>query len=99
MQVCVSLVLRLRVLICKHLLPRLFEYTPPQLPGAAWISPDTGTIVLAYGGWSFVQGGRARDRNRLPGITTGKSVSSTLLQGMLKHFTKCADGGRRQPLP
>ena len=66
----ISLMLTVPILIWGHMLPRFFRYTPPDLPGAAWIVPLFGTAVFAYGGWPFVVGAVREIRDRLPGMMT-----------------------------
>jgi P-type Cu2+ transporter len=58
------------ILIFGHMLPNLFGYTLPQVPGAAWIPPVLGTAVFLYGGWPFMQGAARELRDRLPGMMT-----------------------------
>jgi len=65
-----SLALTVPILTWGHMLPRLFGYTPPQLPGAKWIPPVLGTVVFAYGGWPFLQGALREIQDRLPGMMT-----------------------------
>ncbi len=65
-----SLTLTIPTLIWGHMLPRVFGYTPPQIPGARWIAPVLGTAVFFYGGWPFVQGAVRELKDRLPGMMT-----------------------------
>ena len=65
-----SLVLTIPTLIWGHMLPRVFGYSPPAVPGAAWIAPLFGTIVFLYGGTPFVQGAVRELKDRLPGMMT-----------------------------
>ncbi len=65
-----SLALTVPVLVWGHMLPRLFNYHPPMVPGAAWIPALFGTIVFAWGGWPFLQGAARELRDRLPGMMT-----------------------------
>jgi Cu2+-exporting ATPase len=73
-----SLALTVPILIWGHMLPRLFGYTPPHLPGAAWIPPVLGTAVFAYGGWPFVQGAVGEIKDRLPGMMTLIALAITV---------------------
>jgi P-type Cu2+ transporter len=66
----VSLALTVPILIWGHMLPRLFGYEPPHLPGAGWIVPVFGVVVFAYGGWPFVHGAARELQARLPGMMT-----------------------------
>jgi len=66
----VSLALTIPILIWGHMLPRLFGYEPPHLPGAWWIVPVFGVVVFVYGGWPFVDGAVRELRARLPGMMT-----------------------------
>ncbi len=74
----VSLALTVPILIWGHMLPRLFGYEPPHLPGAAWIVPVFGTAVFAYGGWPFVHGAVREIRDRLPGMMTLIALAITV---------------------
>jgi len=65
-----SAALTVPILIWGHMLPRLFGYTPPQLPGAGWIAPVLGSAVFIYGGWPFIQGAGSELKDRLPGMMT-----------------------------
>ena len=65
-----SLALTIPILVWGHMLPRIFGYTPPAVPGAPWIAPVLGTLVFAYGGWPFVQGAVRELKDRLPGMMT-----------------------------
>jgi Cu2+-exporting ATPase len=66
----VSLALTVPILVWGHMLPRLFGYTPPHLPGASWIVPVFGIAVFVYGGWPFIQGAVREIGDRLPGMMT-----------------------------
>ncbi|MCD6673522.1 MAG: heavy metal translocating P-type ATPase [Burkholderiaceae bacterium] len=74
----VSLALTVPILIWGHMLPRFFGYTPPHLPGAAWIVPLFGTVVFAYGGWPFVLGAVRELKDRLPGMMTLIALAITV---------------------
>jgi Cu2+-exporting ATPase len=65
-----SLLLTVPTLVWGHMLPRLFGYTAPQVPGAHLIAPLFGTAVFVYGGWPFLQGAIRELRARLPGMMT-----------------------------
>jgi Cu2+-exporting ATPase len=65
-----SFLLTIPTLIWGHMLPRVFGYSPPQIPGARLIAPVFGTMVFFYGGWPFVQGAVRELRARLPGMMT-----------------------------
>ena len=65
-----SLALTVPTLIWGHMLPRLFGYTPPMIPGSHWIAPVLGTAVFLYGGWPFLLGAVHELRARLPGMMT-----------------------------
>jgi Cu2+-exporting ATPase len=65
-----SLVLTIPTLIWGHMLPGVFGYTPPQIPGAHWIPSVLGTAVFLYGGLPFVQGAFHELRALLPGMMT-----------------------------
>ncbi len=65
-----SLLLTIPTLVWGHMLPRIFGYTAPHLPGAHLIAPLFGTAVFVYGGWPFLQGAIRELRARLPGMMT-----------------------------
>jgi Cu2+-exporting ATPase len=66
----ISLLLTIPTLIWGHMLPRVFGYTPPAVPGARWIAPIFGAVVFVYGGSPFVRGAVRELRDRLPGMMT-----------------------------
>jgi Cu2+-exporting ATPase len=66
----ISLALTVPILVWGHMLPRLFGYAPPHLPGAGWVVPAFGIAVFAYGGWPFIQGAVRELKDRLPGMMT-----------------------------
>jgi P-type Cu2+ transporter len=66
----ISLALTVPTLVWGHMLPRVFGYSPPQVPGRAWIAPVFGTAVFLYGGSVFLQGAWRELRGRLPGMMT-----------------------------
>ncbi len=63
-----SLLLTVPTLVWGHMLPRIFGYTAPNVPGAHVIAPLFGTAVFVYGGWPFLQGAIRELRARLPGM-------------------------------
>jgi Cu2+-exporting ATPase len=65
-----SLVLTIPTLVWGHMLPGVFGYKPPQIPGAHWIPSVLGTAVFLYGGLPFVQGAFHELRAQLPGMMT-----------------------------
>ena len=66
----ICLALTVPTLIWGHMLPRVLGYTPPNVPGQAWIAPVFGTTVFLYGGLVFLQGAWRELRDRLPGMMT-----------------------------
>jgi Cu2+-exporting ATPase len=76
-----SLALTIPTLIWGHMLPRVFGYTPPAVPGASLIAPVLGTAVFLYGGWPFVQGAWRELRARLPGMMTLIALAITVAFG------------------
>lgn len=76
-----SFALTIPILIWGHMLPRVFGYTPPAVPGARWIAPALGTFVFAYGGWPFVRGAISELRDRLPGMMTLITLAITVAFG------------------
>jgi Cu2+-exporting ATPase len=77
----ISLALTVPTLVWGHMLPRLFGYTPPPLPGARLIAPVLGTAVFLYGGQPFVAGAGRELRDRLPGMMTLIALAITVAFG------------------
>ncbi|MFZ5623233.1 MAG: heavy metal translocating P-type ATPase [Gemmatimonadota bacterium] len=73
-----SLALTIPTLVWGHMLPRVFAYTPPPIPGAHWIAPVFGTGVFLYGGWPFIRGAVRELRDRLPGMMTLIALAITV---------------------
>jgi P-type Cu2+ transporter len=63
-----SLALTVPVVAYSGMVQDWLGFTPPQLPGSSWVAPVLGTVVFAYGGWPFLQGGLAEARARQPGM-------------------------------
>ncbi|WP_019482220.1 heavy metal translocating P-type ATPase [Arthrobacter sp. TB 23] len=63
-----SLVLSVPVVLFSHMFSMIVGYTPPDFPGAMWISPILGTIIFFYGGAPFLKGGITELRTRQPGM-------------------------------
>ncbi|HEY5859867.1 MAG TPA: copper-translocating P-type ATPase [Actinomycetota bacterium] len=63
-----SLLLSVPVLIWSPMLQDLLDFSAPRFPGARWIPMAFGTVVFAYGGWPFLQGGLREFRDRQPGM-------------------------------
>jgi P-type Cu2+ transporter len=74
----VSLVLTIPTIIWGHMLPRLVDYHPPEIPGWEWIAPVFGTAVFLYGGLVFLQGGWRELGDRQPGMMTLISLAITV---------------------
>ena len=76
-----SLALTIPTLIWGHMLPRIFGYAPPRIPGGHLIPPVFGTAVYLYGGWPFVQGAWRELEARLPGMMTLIALAITVAFG------------------
>ncbi|GAA1116656.1 heavy metal translocating P-type ATPase [Arthrobacter flavus] len=63
-----SLVLSVPVVLFSHMFATIVGYTPPDFPGAMWISPILGTIIFCYGGAPFLKGGVSELKTRQPGM-------------------------------
>ncbi len=63
-----SLVLAVPVVLFSHMFATIVGYTPPDFPGAMWISPILGTIIFFYGGAPFLKGGVTELKTRQPGM-------------------------------
>jgi P-type Cu2+ transporter len=73
-----TLALTVPTLVWGHMLPQVFGYTPPPVPGARWIAPAFGTAVFLYGGLVFLQGAWRELRARLPGMMTLIALAITV---------------------
>ena len=76
-----SLALTIPTLVWGHMLPRIFGYTPPQVPGGHLIPPLFGSAVYLYGGSPFVQGAWREFKARLPGMMTLIALAITVAFG------------------
>jgi P-type Cu2+ transporter len=63
-----SLALTVPVVAYSGMVQDWLGFTPPQFPGSTWVAPVLGTVVFAYGGWPFLQGGLEEARARQPGM-------------------------------
>ncbi|PVE19786.1 MULTISPECIES: heavy metal translocating P-type ATPase [unclassified Arthrobacter] len=63
-----SLILAVPVVLFSHMFATIVGYTPPDFPGAMWISPVLGTIIFFYGGAPFLKGGVTELKSRQPGM-------------------------------
>jgi P-type Cu2+ transporter len=63
-----SLALTIPVIVYSEMVQEWLGFTPPRFPGSQWVAPVLGTIVFAYGGRPFLQGGVAELRSRQPGM-------------------------------
>src|SRR4030095_13210633 len=70
-----SLALTIPVIVYSEMVQEWLGFTPPQFPGAQWVAPVLATIVFAYGGRPFLQGGVAELRSRQPGMMLLISVA------------------------
>jgi len=73
-----TLVLTVPTLVWGDMLPRLFGFTPPAIPGARWIPVLFGSAVYFYGGWVFVRGAGGELADRKPGMMTLISLAITV---------------------
>jgi Cu2+-exporting ATPase len=87
-----SLILTIPTLIWGHMLPRIFGYTPPAVPGGRWIAPLLGTVVFVYGGRPFIQGAIRELRARLPGMMTLIALAITVAFAFSAAVTLGATG-------
>jgi P-type Cu2+ transporter len=63
-----SLALTIPVIAYSEMVQEWLGFTPPQFPGSQWVAPVLGTVVFAYGGRPFLEGGVAELRSRQPGM-------------------------------
>jgi Cu2+-exporting ATPase len=66
----ITLALTIPTLVWSEMIQRWLRFTPPSLPGSAYIPPVFGTAVFLYGGWVFIAGAIRELRDRLPGMMT-----------------------------
>ena len=64
----ISLILAVPVVLFSHMFAEIVGYTPPEFPGALWISPILGTVIFLHGGAPFLKGGIAELKSRQPGM-------------------------------
>jgi Cu2+-exporting ATPase len=66
-----TLLLSIPTVIWAPMIQHWFDYTAPGGAAASrWVPAIFGTLVLAYGGWVFIQGAIGELRARLPGMMT-----------------------------
>jgi hypothetical protein len=63
-----SLALTVPVVGYSEMVQEWLGFTAPPFPGSGWVAPVLGTVVFAYGGWPFLEGGLAELRARQPGM-------------------------------
>jgi Cu2+-exporting ATPase len=76
-----SFLLTIPTLVWGHMLPQLFRYAPPPVPGGHLIAPVFGSAVYLYGGAPFIQGAWRELRARLPGMMTLIALAITVAFG------------------
>ena len=62
-----SLLLTVPIVVTSHMVMDWFGYDL-DFPGIEWVGPVLGTVVFAWGGWPFLQGGWREIRSRTPGM-------------------------------
>ena len=73
--------LTIPTLIWGRMLPSMFRYTPPAVPGGHFIPTIFGTAVFLVGGWPFLQGAWRELKVRLPGMMTLIALAITVAFG------------------
>jgi Cu2+-exporting ATPase len=73
-----SLALTVPVILYSEMVQEWLGFTPPQVPGSAWVAPVLGTLVFLYGGWPFLEGGLSEARARQPGMMLLISLAITV---------------------
>jgi P-type Cu2+ transporter len=71
----------------------ILGYTPPEFPGAQWVSPVLGTVMYVWGGRPFLTGAVSEIRSRAPGmmLLIGLAITVAFLSswgaslGLLHH--------------
>lgn len=66
----ISLILTIPVVLYADVIERIFAWSPPDVPGSAYLPLVFGSIVFFYGGWVFLAGAWREVRARLPGMMT-----------------------------
>ncbi|MDX2060081.1 MAG: heavy metal translocating P-type ATPase [Gemmatimonadales bacterium] len=77
----ISIALTVPTLIWGHMLPSLFGYTAPFVPGTRWIPSVFGMAVFLYGGRPFIAGAVREIRHRIPGMMTLISLAISVAAG------------------
>jgi Cu2+-exporting ATPase len=62
-----SLLLTVPIVATSHMVMDWFGYDL-DFPGMAWVGPVLGSVVFAWGGWPFLEGGWRELRARTPGM-------------------------------
>ncbi|MBI2099847.1 MAG: cadmium-translocating P-type ATPase [Candidatus Vogelbacteria bacterium] len=66
----VSLALTIPVVLYADVVEKIFNWSPPDFTGSAYLSLILGSIVFFYGGWIFLTSARREIRGKLPGMMT-----------------------------
>ena len=71
----VSLILTVPILYFSEQIQEWFGYEAVSFPGRDWVNPVLATILFAYAGSVFLQGGLRELRSRTPGMMTLISIA------------------------
>ncbi len=84
----ISLILTIPVLLYADVIKMVFEWSPPNFPGAKYLSLILGSIVFFYCGWIFLASAWRELRGRAPGMMTliAIAVSSAYLWSVYAIF-------------
>jgi hypothetical protein len=78
-----SLALTVPVVGYSEMVQEWLGFAPPPFPGSGWVAPVLGTVVFAYGGWPFLEGGLAQLRARQPGMMLRAQALADRAAGLL----------------
>ena len=84
----VSLILTVPVVFYADVVQKIFGWSPPNFPGAAYLPLVFGSIVFFYGGWVFIASAYRELKARLPGMMTliGLAISAAYLWSIYAVF-------------
>jgi len=84
----VSLFLTIPVVLYADVVEKIFQWSPPDFPGSAYLSLVFGSVVFFYGGWVFLVGAGREIKGRLPGMMTliGIAISAAYFWSLYAVF-------------
>ncbi|TSC89185.1 MAG: putative copper-exporting P-type ATPase B [Parcubacteria group bacterium Gr01-1014_3] len=84
----ISLALTIPVVLYADVVGKIFNWSPPDFYGSAYLPLVLGSIVFFYGGWVFLAGAWRELRAKLPGMMTliGIAISAAYLWSLYAVF-------------